>query len=81
MSKGEFSGLGRNKNKDVDAFVESATADGKPKLDARAKRDYKGIRLGFNQYEYELLTEAAAEANLSLVAFVRTSWMNRAQGK
>lgn len=79
MSKGEFSGLGRNK--DVDAFVESATADGKPKLNPRAKRDHKAIRLALNEYEYELLTEAAAEANLSLVAFVRTSWMNRAQGK
>lgn len=80
MTKGDFSGLGR-KNKEVDNFIEGAAVDGRGALDPKAKRDFKGIRLGMNEYEYNLLTEAASDANLSLVAFVRTSWMNRAQGK
>lgn len=77
--KGEFKDLGKNKS--ADSFIDGATADGNSELDRKAKRDFKGIRLGFNEYEYNLLTEAALEANLSLVAFVRTSWMARAQGK
>jgi len=83
MGKGDFSSLGKKKqdNASVNDFIEGATADGKGSINPRAKRDFKGIRLGFNEYEYNLLTEAAAEANLTLVAFIRTSWMARAQGK
>lgn len=87
MSKGDFSGLARRKKAvATEAFIEEATADGtaKPKpvsvtANPRAKKDYKSLRVAFNQYEYELLEKAAAEANLSLTAFIRTSWMGRAK--
>jgi hypothetical protein len=89
MSKGDFSGLARRKQAvAANTFIEEATADGKPQdkvnapttLSPRAKKDYKSLRLGFNQYEWELLEQAAIDENLSLSAFIRTSWMSRAKG-
>jgi methyl coenzyme M reductase alpha subunit len=87
MSKGDFSGLARRKQAvAANAFIEEATADGQPQdkvtaptLSPRAKKDYKSLRLGFNQYEWELLEQAAIDANLSLSAFIRVSWMTRAK--
>ena len=79
MSKGDFSGIAKKAKLNVENFIEEASVDGKKTLSPRAKRDYKSIRLAFNEYEYKLLEEAAIEANLSLVAFIRTSWMTRAK--
>lgn len=79
MSKGDFSGIAKKTKLNVENFIEDASVDGKKTLNPREKRDYKSIRLAFNKYEYELLEKAAIEANLSLVAFIRTSWMTRAK--
>ena len=84
MAKGDFSGIAKKSKspKLVNDFIEGAAVDGKGgELNPKAKRDYKSIRLGLNEYEYKLLEEAASNANLSLVAFIRTSWMNRAKDK
>lgn len=83
MSKGDFSGLAK-KRKNVAAadFIEGATIDGTGDLsglDNKARRDFKSIRLAFNEYEYRLLERAATEANLSLVAYVRSAWMGKAK--
>lgn len=78
MSKGDFSNI--KKKKKVDVFIDGASSNGNEKtLDPRAKRDFKSIRLGFNEYEYNLLETAALDANLSLVAFVRRAWMLEAK--
>ena len=81
MSKGDFSGIAKKAKLNIENFIEEASVDGEKTLNSRAKRDYKSIRLAFNEYEYRLLEEAAIEANLSLVAFIRTSWMARAKQK
>jgi len=83
MSKGDFSGLAK-KRKNVAAtdFIEGASMDGAGNLsdlDHKAKRDFKSIRLAFNEYEYRLLERAASEANLSLMAYVRSAWMGKAK--
>jgi len=83
MSKGDFSGLAK-KRKSIAAtdFIEGATTDGAGTLsglDHKAKRDFKSIRLAFNEYEYRLLERAASEANLSLIAYVRSAWMGKAK--
>jgi hypothetical protein len=78
MSKGDFSNLGRKQK--TEAFIEKASVDGNStNLNPKAKRDFKAIRLALNEYEYDLLTKASLDANLSLVAYIRTSWMNRAK--
>lgn len=80
--KGDFSSLAKKKKKTVDEFIDDAAVDGKAtevKLNPKAKRDFKSIRHPFNEYEYKLLEEAAADANLSLLAFIRSSWMNVAK--
>lgn len=83
MAKGDFSGIAKKSKspKAVNDFIEAAAVDGSGELNPKSKRDYKSIRLGFNEYEYKLLEEAASNANLSLVAYIRTSWMNRAKEK
>lgn len=83
MSKGDFSGLTKKRKKiaSID-FIEGATIDDtKPlsTLNHKAKRDFKSIRLAFNEYEYQLLEKAASEENLSLVSFIRTAWMGKAK--
>jgi len=83
MSKGDFSGLAkRKKSVKTSDFIEAAAIDGaKPltRLDNKARRDFKSIRLAFNEYEYRLLEKAASDANLSLVAYVRSAWMGKAK--
>jgi len=83
MSKGDFSGLAK-KRKNVTAtdFIEGATMDGSgnpAEMDHKAKRDFKSIRLAFNEYEYRLLERAAADANLPLIAYIRSAWMSKAK--
>lgn len=85
MVKGEFTDLERKKSTDskIDNFIDGATADKKeklqPNLSPSANRDYKGMRINFNEYEYRLLKRAAEDANLSLAAFIRTSWIAKAK--
>ena len=83
MSKGGFDDLQKKKGATSAAdFIEGAAVDGSGDLhdlDPKAARNYKSIRLGFNEYEYKLLERAAADANLSLVAYVRSTWMAKAK--
>jgi len=80
--KGDLSGLAKKRKKpDLNDFIESAGVDGnqEKKLDPKAKRDFKGLRYSMNEYEYDLLSRAAENADLSLTAYLRTSWMKRAK--
>lgn len=85
MSKGDFSGLAKtrkNISRENTDFIEGATMDGSGTLsglDHKARRDFKSIRLAFNEYEYRLLERAAANANLSLITYVRSTWMAKAK--
>ena len=83
MSKGDFSGLAKKRKSIVATdFIEGAATDGAGSLsglDHKARRDFKSIRLAFNEYEYRLLERAAADANLSLVTYVRSAWMTKAK--
>jgi hypothetical protein len=83
MAKGDFGDIGKKRKPavDVESFVESATADGKPDpSDPRAKRDYKNLRIGLNQYEYELLEKAAQREGMTLVGFIRSAFVKKAKG-
>lgn len=81
MSKGDFLSLNKKaRHNDIKNFIDGASIDGeKNQLNPKEKRDFKSIRLGFNEYEYKLLEKASQDENLTLVAFIRTSWMKRAQ--
>ncbi|MBT6114002.1 MAG: hypothetical protein HOK37_12145 [Gammaproteobacteria bacterium] len=83
MSKGDFSGLAKKRTSIAASdFIEGATVDGAgtlAELDNKAKRDFKSIRLAFNEYEYRLLKRAADNANLSLISYVRSAWMGKAK--
>lgn len=60
---------------EIEAFA--AGADGgvasamQAPLDKNAKRDYKSIRMPFNQFEYEQLDAAAKAAGRTKVNFIR----------
>ena len=80
--KGDFSNLVKNKKRDLtkELFIDQASLDGNQnELNPKAKRDFKSIRLALNEYEYNLLTKASQQEHLSLVSYIRTSWMNRAK--
>ncbi|MBB5189275.1 hypothetical protein HNQ57_003578 [Zhongshania antarctica] len=83
MAKGDFGDIGKKRAapQNVDAFVESATADGTSNsADPRAKRDYKNLRIGLNRHEYELLEKAAQRDGMTLVGFIRSAFVKKAKG-
>lgn len=51
----------------------------KPKLDPSAKRDFKAIRVAFNEYEYSILDEAAPKTGRSKLNFIRWAVMQMAK--
>lgn len=53
----------------LDAFIEGA--DSRQKPDPGAKRDYKSIRVGLNEYEYNILTKGARTHNRSMLNYIR----------
>lgn len=81
MKKVKKEGKKRKQKKDATSIVESTAADGKPDpTDPRAKRDYKNLRIGLNQYEYELLEKAAQREGMTLVGFIRSAFVKGAKG-
>lgn len=63
----------------IEAFASQADSPGqqpaikeeKVELDPNAPRDYKGIKVGFNEYEFKLLDDAANSAGRSKLNFIR----------
>ena len=56
----------------VEAFAAGADQqDTQPKLDPEANRDFNGIRVGFNEYEYRILEEASRRTGRSKLNYIR----------
>lgn len=59
-------------NQEIERFA--AGADGgerKPGLDPDAKRDYKTVHIGFNQYEHEALVRLSKKVRRSRMGTIR----------
>ena len=64
----------------VEAFAAGADQqDTPPKLDPEANRDFKGIRVGFNEYEYRILEEASRRAGRSKLNYIRHAMLTMAK--
>ena len=56
----------------VEAFAAGADQQATPeKLDQDANHDFKGIRVGFNEYEYRILEEASRRTGRSKLNYIR----------
>jgi hypothetical protein len=70
---------------EIEAFIGGAdTSLGKvvqpiKQLDPGAKHDFKSIRVGLNEYEYDLLTRAANQKGLTKVGFIRLAALEMAK--
>ena len=64
----------------ADATVTSIVVGPKDKKpDPAAKRDYKAIRVPFNEHEYKLLEEAAEKVGRSKLNFMRHAMLEMAK--
>jgi hypothetical protein len=68
----------------IEQFGSGADADPTPEPvanepDPNAKRDFKAIRVGLNEYEYQVLSEAAAGTGRSKLGYIR--WAIREYAK
>lgn len=67
----------------IESFINKvdgeAEAEPKPSLDKNAKRDFKAIRLPFNQWEYEALEIASKKTNRSKTSFIRNAIMEASE--
>lgn len=64
----------------IEAFAAGADSDAVVKniLDSEANRDYKAIRLPFNEYEYRQLEEASRRTGRSKLNFIRYAMLKMA---
>lgn len=64
----------------VEAFAAGADQqDTPPQLDPEANRDFKGIRVGFNEYEYRILEEASRRTGRSKLNYIRHAVLTMAK--
>jgi len=65
----------------IESFINKADdeVEPQPSLDKNAKRDFKAIRLPFNQWEYEALESASKKTNRSKTSFIRNAIMEAAE--
>jgi hypothetical protein len=64
----------------VEAFAAGADQQATPeKLDPDANRDFKGIRVGFNEYEYRILEEASRRTGRSKLNYIRHAVLTMAK--
>jgi hypothetical protein len=67
----------------IEAFASGAdnntTTETKRRLDPTAKRDFKAIRVPFNEYEYSILDEAAPKTGRTKLNFIRWAILKMAQ--
>jgi hypothetical protein len=67
----------------IEAFASGVDGEAvKPKLELKpnAKRDFKAIRVPFNQYEYEILDKAALRSGRTKLNFIRWAILKMAEG-
>jgi hypothetical protein len=70
----------------IEAFASAADggatieeAETKPTLDPKAKRDYKAIRVPFNEFEYSKLDEVAKETGRTKLNVIRWAILKLAE--
>lgn len=64
----------------VEAFAAGAEqVSSQPQLDPNANRDYKGIRVGLNEYEYRILEEASRRTGRSKLNYIRYAILSMAK--
>lgn len=65
----------------IETFINKVDGEVEPKpsMDKNAKRDFKAIRLPFNQWEYEVLEIASKKTNRSKTSFIRNAMMEAAE--
>lgn len=61
----------------IEKFIDGVDGETKqqPDTDKNDKRDFKAIRLPFNQWEYEILEAASKKTNRSKTSFIRNAIM------
>ena len=65
----------------IEAFAAGAeTAPGTPTLDPTAARNFKAVKVGFNEYEYQILEAASLKAGRSKLNFIRHAVLMMAEG-
>lgn len=57
----------------IQEFADAADQHQEKPIDPDAPRNYKAIRVPFNEYEYNLLDKAAKQARRSKLDFIRLS--------
>jgi len=57
----------------ADNFIEEAEKNKKERLDTEAPRDYKSLRISFNEYEFQRLGEASKKVGRTKSNFIRQS--------
>lgn len=64
----------------IEAFASEVDSNTiKRKLDPSAKRDFKAIRVPFNEYEYAILDEAAPKTGRTKLNFIRWAILKMAE--
>lgn len=63
----------------VEAFAVGADQQDIPPKDPEANRDFKGIRVGFNEYEYRILEEASRRTGRSKLNYIRHAVLTMAK--
>lgn len=64
----------------IEAFASGAeTAPAKPTLDPTAPRNFKAVKVGFNEYEYQALEAASRKSGRSKLNFIRHAMLKMAE--
>jgi hypothetical protein len=64
---------------DIEAFGSAADGAGKPAPNPTAKRDYKSVRMNFNEFEYLKLEELSRKTGRSKMGAIRWAVVQMAQ--
>lgn len=61
----------------IEAFA--AGAEAAPALDPTAPRNFKAVKVGFNEYEYQMLEAASRQSGRSKLNFIRHAMLKMAE--
>ena len=65
----------------IEAFAAGAEAEPTtPTLDPTAPRNFKAVKVGFNEYEYQILEAASRKSGRSKLNFIRQAVLMMAEG-
>lgn len=65
--------------KAIERFGEGADNYKRSNLDPAAKHNFKSLSVGFNEYEYNLLTELSKKTNRSMLNILRVGMIEMAE--